>query len=77
MNKDSRNMKIQNVSAYQMFKYMHRGKNKNNDLILRGVSNVHEENFFKGMLWATLLSVPLWLSFFGWMKITISFLKHL
>jgi hypothetical protein len=60
-----------------MFKYKHHGKNKDYYLILRGVSNVHEENFFKGMLWATFLSVPLWLSFFGWMKLTIGLLKHL
>lgn len=30
--------------------------------------------FSSGLLWGTLLSVPLWISFFGWMKIIITFL---
>jgi hypothetical protein len=45
--------------------------------LIKGVNTMHEDNFFKGMAWATLLSVPLWLSFFGWMKITLRFLSHL
>lgn len=29
----------------------------------------HENgNFAKGMIWGVLLSIPLWLSFFGWVK---------
>ncbi|MDQ0225537.1 hypothetical protein J2S02_001881 [Metabacillus niabensis] len=38
---------------------------------------MQEENFFKGMVWATLLSIPLWLSFFGWIKMTINLMKYL
>lgn len=37
---------------------------------------MYEENFFKGMLWASLLSIPLWLSFFGWLKLTIRLFNH-
>lgn len=37
---------------------------------------MHEENFFKGMLWASLLSIPLWVSFFGWLKLTVRFFCH-
>ena len=29
----------------------------------------HEGDFYKGMLWATTLSIPLWVSFFGWINI--------
>lgn len=28
-----------------------------------------ELGFFKGMVWGTVLSIPLWLSFFGWINI--------
>jgi hypothetical protein len=34
-----------------------------------------EENFAKGMVWAVGLSIPLWLSFFGWIKM-VSMLLH-
>lgn len=30
-------------------------------------------NFFKGLMWAVLLSIPLWVSIFGWIKIISSF----
>jgi len=29
-------------------------------------------NLFEGLFWATLLSIPLWISFFGWIKIFIN-----
>jgi hypothetical protein len=29
----------------------------------------HKESFFKGLFWAILFSIPLWLSIFGWLKI--------
>ncbi|WP_157950913.1 hypothetical protein [Peribacillus acanthi] len=32
-------------------------------------------NLFKGLLWGTALSIPLWLSFFGWLKLFIGFLE--
>jgi hypothetical protein len=35
-----------------------------------------DENFAKGMVWAACLSIPLWLSFFGWIKM-VSALLHL
>lgn len=28
-------------------------------------------NVFKGLLWGTALSIPLWLSFFGWVKVVL------
>ena len=34
----------------------------------------HEGNLFEGVLWGTLLSMPLWLAIIGWVKITLSFL---
>lgn len=34
-------------------------------------------SFGKGMMWATLLSVPLWLSFFGWIKIISNITTHM
>ncbi|MCM3597744.1 hypothetical protein M4D55_18405 [Metabacillus idriensis] len=36
---------------------------------------MQDANFFKGMIWATVLSIPLWVSFFGWMKIILSYSK--
>lgn len=38
-------------------------------------SDYYEEgNFLKGLTWGIMLSIPLWLSFFGWIKIIRSFL---
>lgn len=34
---------------------------------------MQDVNFFKGMVWATVLSVPLWVSFFGWLKIIMNY----
>ncbi|MGG3449108.1 hypothetical protein [Domibacillus aminovorans] len=35
----------------------------------------HEDgHFFIGLTWATVLSVPLWISFFGWIKLVGHFL---
>lgn len=31
--------------------------------------------FIKGLIWGTLFSVPLWLSFLGWIKIIMNFIK--
>jgi hypothetical protein len=31
-------------------------------------------NFSVGLMWGASLSVPLWLAFFGWVKIILSFL---
>ncbi|SIQ15426.1 hypothetical protein SAMN05880580_103122 [Priestia flexa] len=28
-------------------------------------------NFLLGLLWGTSLSIPLWLSFFGWIKLLL------
>lgn len=33
-----------------------------------------EHNFYIGMLWGTSLSIPLWLAFFGWIKLIAAFL---
>lgn len=30
-------------------------------------------NFVVGMFWGTALSIPLWLSFFGWIKLIATF----
>ncbi|MBM7690835.1 hypothetical protein JOC77_000238 [Peribacillus deserti] len=30
------------------------------------------ENFAKGLLWGTALSIPLWLAIFGWIKLLLS-----
>ncbi len=60
-----------------MFKCKHHGKDITKRAFMKGVSGVQEENFFKGMVWATLLSIPLWLSFFGWIKMTINLMKYL
>lgn len=38
------------------------------------VEYYEEGNFIKGFFWAITLSIPLWLSFFGWIKIIRSFL---
>lgn len=32
-------------------------------------------NFLVGFLWGTSLSVPLWIAFFGWIKLMIQFLR--
>ncbi|SIQ21670.1 hypothetical protein SAMN05878482_101664 [Peribacillus simplex] len=32
----------------------------------------NEGNFFKGLLFGTSLSIPLWISFFGWIKLIIN-----
>jgi hypothetical protein len=32
-----------------------------------------EGNFIVGMYWGTLLSIPLWVSFFGWVKLVKGF----
>lgn len=31
--------------------------------------------FIKGLIWGTLFSVPLWLSFCGWIKIIMNLIK--
>lgn len=31
--------------------------------------------FIKGLIWGTLFSVPLWLSFLGWIKIMMNVIK--
>jgi hypothetical protein len=36
-----------------------------------------ETNFFKGLFWGSILSIPLWLSFFGWVKLMIDFINYL
>jgi hypothetical protein len=28
-----------------------------------------QENFFKGLIWGTSLSIPLWLALIGWIKL--------
>jgi hypothetical protein len=33
-----------------------------------------DSSFFKGLLWGSILSVPLWLSFFGWVKLILGFI---
>ena len=33
-----------------------------------------QENFGVGLLWGTTLSIPLWIAFFGWMKLMIHLL---
>lgn len=35
----------------------------------------HAGKFSIGLLWGTLLSVPLWISFLGWVKLTYYFLN--
>lgn len=30
---------------------------------------MREGNFFKGIIWAAVLSIPLWIAFFGWVKL--------
>lgn len=30
---------------------------------------MEEENFFRGMFWAAFLGIPLWIAFFGWLKL--------
>ncbi len=34
-----------------------------------------EGNIIKGCMWATVLSVPLWISLFGWIKIIGSYIS--
>ncbi|MGG3571290.1 hypothetical protein ABES25_14960 [Bacillus gobiensis] len=29
----------------------------------------YDFSFIRGMCWATVFSVPLWISFFGWLKL--------
>lgn len=35
------------------------------------VEYLEEGNFFKGLLWGIALSIPLWVSIAGWMKIIL------
>ncbi|EKN64147.1 hypothetical protein BABA_23640 [Neobacillus bataviensis LMG 21833] len=35
-----------------------------------------EGNLFVGLLWGTSLSIPLWVAFFGWIKLITHFLIH-
>lgn len=37
-----------------------------------GMIEVEEGNSIKGIIWAILLSVPLWTSFFGWIELRSS-----
>jgi hypothetical protein len=32
-------------------------------------------HFFKGLFWGTILSVPIWLSLFGWVKLISGYLN--
>ncbi|MBM7618605.1 hypothetical protein JOC95_000447 [Bacillus tianshenii] len=32
-----------------------------------------KNNFLVGMFWGTAFSIPLWLSFFGWIKLIVAF----
>jgi hypothetical protein len=34
-----------------------------------------EGNFFLGLFWGGMISIPLWISFFGWVKLVIRFLN--
>lgn len=34
---------------------------------------MEEGKFFKGLTFGTILSAPLWLSFFGWIKLAVRF----
>ena len=33
-----------------------------------------QDNFAYGLVWGTSLSVPLWIAFFGWIKLIIRFI---
>lgn len=35
---------------------------------------VEEGNFAIGMAWGTLLSIPLWISIIGWIRLTMVFI---
>ncbi|MDQ0857628.1 hypothetical protein QFZ72_001107 [Bacillus sp. V2I10] len=48
---------------------MHSKEDSEGELLMQ------DTNFFKGMIWATILSVPLWVAFFGWMKMILSYSK--
>ncbi len=37
--------------------------------------NHTDSNLIKGLLWGTALSIPLWLSFFGWIQILFNVIK--
>ncbi|MET3726838.1 hypothetical protein ABID52_000419 [Fictibacillus halophilus] len=30
---------------------------------------MEESNFFKGLIWGVLFSIPLWMAFFGWIHL--------
>ena len=38
--------------------------------------DIDDMGFSRGMTWGVLLSIPLWLSFFGWLKLIIRLLPH-
>ncbi len=41
----------------------------------KGVDFMDEQgNFAYGLVWGTSLSVPLWIAFFGWIKLIIRFI---
>ncbi len=31
-----------------------------------------QANFFNGLKWGVIISIPLWISFFGWIKLFIN-----
>lgn len=42
---------------------------------MKNTEKVEDDNFSKGLAYGILLSVPLWLSFFGWLKLFHEFLS--
>jgi hypothetical protein len=36
--------------------------------------DIPEGNVIKGLMWAALFSIPLWISFFGWVKLIRSWI---
>lgn len=32
-----------------------------------------QTNFFNGLKWGVIISIPLWVSFLGWLKLLINF----
>jgi hypothetical protein len=49
------------------------------NLTISKVNSMHEtyatdNHFFKGLFWGSVLTVPLWLSFFGWAKLIFGYI---
>lgn len=36
----------------------------------------HEGNLLKGLMWGVTMSIPLWVSFFGWIKLFGAWILH-